>query len=555
MLGYREEASRIFETRDARLRSFSAAALAIGLGGTMVALIVGVLVRSSGASDLLSNPGSVPAAAQAMELVHGMGLALFGSLSGVAANLIIVLFLIPIHDRRYEKAEIHFYKEVNHIMVTTEVEVPFAKEFRTQMRELRDAMGGDTVGKFVAAMGELPGAVKGMGDQVAALTSLVKAQEGRIQTTLTSLVACAEQMGTSVDKFAETSGAVTQTAEQLAGLPGNLRQVLARAQDEWSSSMLERWKTETRELIDLHAKLLADAQQREKQMMELAKQLSSEVAYLKDAVNDIPEGFRESFSEAGEKIAERFGRSAESHVAESRAALEEEFERFKREVENLYREQAMDQHSRLEETRELLRKDRKELLEEMSGRDKELRADFGRNVESFVGQLGASAADAVAAPLQKLGEETATTLDALADAAKRLEEANAAWAEFQRKAMADWQSVAKSTESMAQGMATASSGVGTAVRGLGQSAEQLRDIAKGTLEFEQVIRAALKTVSDEHLRELNKVHGDLHDLAMDLRTSHLRMNHLMKAQSALVDRILTGMAGAAGPRPAPRGEG
>jgi hypothetical protein len=238
-LRYRGELDRRFEGRDDQLRSLAAAALAAGLGSTLIALLVGLLleaVRQDGAFDSLS-------------LVHSAGVCLMGSLLGVAVNLAIVLLLLPAAERRHASQTDSLLRLLAQVADQHPPVGALTGPLREELAAIRESLGAGLAQAFSEAVTGWPQVVARLGGQVDALGALVEVQGRAISDAVRDLAGCSLAVAQSSQALQPVAGHLGEVGKLLVALPEDLREVIDASRTSWAASLREQQEEGLRQLL------------------------------------------------------------------------------------------------------------------------------------------------------------------------------------------------------------------------------------------------------------------------------------------------------------------
>ena len=281
-LRYSDDADRAVLPSSDRVRNFATAALATGVGGTMLALLVELGTNPSlrwalaGGADDLASFDSLPS------LVSG---ALLVSVAGVVNHLVILLLLIPRLDRRIDLS----LGEFRAALQAASDEHPPRQTFVDSVRtELGTA--------FNSALQSLPDAFAEFGKNVSGL-----------QESSTALAASAAEIGPVASGLA---GAI----EEVRGLPGELARVLTETREAWREDIRsdqQEFLSGIKDVLVQQQELLAKTTKRLETMQRdtdvLIRNLSADIA---GEIKNLPD----VFSGHASKAADLMGTSLERQV-------------------------------------------------------------------------------------------------------------------------------------------------------------------------------------------------------------------------------------------------
>lgn len=200
-LRYSEESDRQHEDTCERIRNYATTALATGIGGTMLILMLHLGAGSESTDAVRS-------------LLQEMGLALVASLLGVMCNLVILLAILPGASNQFRSEREGFIRTLRGV---SETNPP-----RTPSTNLGDAVS-DKLDQFLQnTASNLPEVIAGFRDSVGSLDGI------------------ASDFKTSAEQMESSTGALASSIASLDGFPKNLGQELARARQEWISDLQKK---------------------------------------------------------------------------------------------------------------------------------------------------------------------------------------------------------------------------------------------------------------------------------------------------------------------------
>ena len=304
---YMDEADRVHERRVDGMRVWATAALVVGIGGTMGALAY----RLWGLSDF------------ELGVLAAFAPALLASLSGVANNLLITLWLFGISDGRFEQALNDFRQALRTCSDENAPEERFADAVRDRLGEaFREA-----VRSFPDAFAQLDRSVQHMGEAAAAQSRSTLEAAAGLQRGVEGLTAAAAQIAPAADLL---NAATTD----LRTIPGQLRQTLDEAREMWAREMrrdqdafigavrqvlddqrailgrtrqvLQRWERGRREAAE-------QQQAAWRESVDLVQKGAAETAAI---VETLPAAFTREVEQIAGRLGREFSIGAQQHVAD-----------------------------------------------------------------------------------------------------------------------------------------------------------------------------------------------------------------------------------------------
>ncbi len=304
---YMDEADRVHERRVDRMRVWATAALVVGIGGTMAALAL----RLWGLSTF------------ELGVLTAFAPALLASLTGVANNLVITLWLFRLSDRRFERALNDFRQALQTCSDENAPQEQFADAVRDQLGEaFREA-----VRSFPDAFTQLDRSVQRMAETAAAQSqSMIEAASG-LQRGVDGLTAAAAQMG----PVAELLNTATT---ELRAVPSELRQTLDETREAWAKEMRrdqDAFISGARQVLEDQRALLdrtrhafyrwergrreSTAQQQEawREAINLVQKSAAEIV---GTAEGLPAAFAREVAQVSGELGREFGVRAQQHVAD-----------------------------------------------------------------------------------------------------------------------------------------------------------------------------------------------------------------------------------------------
>ena len=329
---YMDEADRVHERRVDRMRVWATAALVVGIGGTMLALAV----RLWGLS------------AFELGVLTAFAPALLASLTGVANNLAITLWLFRLSDRRFEQALNGFRQALRTCSDENAPQERFADAVRDQLGEaFREA-----VRSFPEAFAQLDRSVQHMGETAAAQSQSMAEAASGLQRGVDGLTAAAVRIAPVAELLN------TATAE-LRTVPGQLRQTLDETRAAWAGEMRrdqEAFIGTVRQVLDDQRAILGRtrqalqrwergrrdaAEQQQTTWRETVGLVQKAAAEIVTTAEGLPAAFAREVEQTAGTLGKEFGISARQHVAdltqemrEGNRALREQIEASTRELQN-----------------------------------------------------------------------------------------------------------------------------------------------------------------------------------------------------------------------------
>ena len=194
-LRYSEESDRQHEDTCERIRNYATTALATGIGGTMLMLLLHLLWPSPESTDAISS------------LLQEMGIALLASVLGVTCNLMILLKFLPDASDRFRSEREGLIEALRN---TSEENPPVTAD-----TQLNDTVGRKLERFLENTASNFPGVIAGFRESVSSLSDVATAFES------------------SAGKVESAIEVLSSSTMQLKALPADLGEALARARQEW----------------------------------------------------------------------------------------------------------------------------------------------------------------------------------------------------------------------------------------------------------------------------------------------------------------------------------
>ncbi len=300
-LRYKDDADRVvFASRD-RARNFATAALAAGVGGTMLTLLIEVLTNPGLRSAIAGGADDLAAFEDLPVLV---GLALVVSVAGVMNHLVLLLGLIPKLETRVQGAVGDFQTALRRAASDCPPRQTFVDSVRS---ELATAFS-DALQRLPEAFADFGRNVSGLRESGAAL-AIASAEIGPIAASLAA------------------------ATEEFRAMPAELDKVLSETRQAWREEIRadqQHFLEEVKEVLVGQKDLLEETQRnlekweanRQKAQRDMDLQVGNLAADVSGAVDRLPG----AFSEHAEKAADVMGKSLEQQVANLVAELEQQVE-------------------------------------------------------------------------------------------------------------------------------------------------------------------------------------------------------------------------------------
>lgn len=437
-LRYAEEAHQVGEHRGDDLRDLATAALATGIGGTILWLSLHLLLDRVDSS----------AVAALEQLLEHMGLALWASFLGVFVNVITLHVLLPWANRRFRKALDEFQDALRSFASEHPPTETLAEAVRSQLGEaFRDA-----VARFPEAFATLDRSVKELGGVIQSQTQAINAAEK-------NLARAAQGLGGSGDAIMRATAELSTAVGDLGSVPAALAETLLDAREAWTDGLRrdqQRFLDGIKEVLAEQRVLLQEVaeslQRSEDDRRAAAQRLADAVADVSTAVGAMPAKLAAATESMGNALGREFGAAARNHV--------------------------------------------EDLIRDAKTRDEKLRAHLAEQMTTLRNDFLNSTSDVVSDTLRKVYADMEQTLLAkLAEVGDGLREAMVELPDRAR-------GFAGSLSRVDRNLQSVGGRIGAVVAQLDRSVAHLRDVAENTKQFEDRLIAVFRQVSDDHLAKL-----------------------------------------------------
>lgn len=389
---YMDEADRVHERRIDRLRAWATAALVVGIGGTMLAIVVALFGTSGEELD--------------DELITAVGPALVASLSGVVNNLFITLRLFRWSDGRFAATLDEFREALHNCSVKNRPDEEFAAAVRDQLGEA-----------FRTAVSTFP-------DAFARLGEITEAQSKAAVTAATGLKESTDGLTSAAAEIAPVADLLRESTDRLQSLPDRLAQTLAE--------MHTRWEREVRsgqdsfiggvtQVLDGQQALLKGARDefeaRERQQRAAVDRLQQAVSDIVKMVEELPATFTQEVGKTVDTMGKEFGLEARQHVEDLKMAVSGGNEALRKQIEETTRDL---QNSFLNDTSKVVKETLDKVYREVERTLLSSLKDVGEGLREALHTLPKHA-DTFAASLSTADEKLQRSIERLTESAAHLE--------------------------------------------------------------------------------------------------------------------------------------
>lgn len=485
-LAYRDAVDRQFQPRDDRLRSNAAAALAAGLGGTVVAIIVHLV---SAPSLLQNDPRSA---------LYGMGVALFGSLCGVAVHLCIVLFLLPWAESRFSRQSLALLDRLREVSDQNPPTKAVVETFRKELETLQKFFTTEFAGAFSTALGEFPAVVQELRGHLDRVAEAVDRQSGAATETMDGLRASAD---TIADGSKQLEPAVRQLGEAgllLDQLPERLGKEFEEHRSRWQEAMEGR-EAEAREQLE---NLIRISEQRQ-------RNIGQQITEINQALGNLPDRVSQALSTSLQEATPRHANAYNQVLVDKTEVI-------------------------LTGIDSRLRKGQ----EQLEARDRRLQEQSGEWVRTLFEEVHGTVEDRLRAPMTSAAEGLGAAADRLEQLATGLESATRNWTSTHQEGLQGWKEAGQTIATASGRLAAGKQGVDEAVESLGRSASHLETVARVHESFRSDLATALRRVTQDHLEELRPLHDRVLELAAEMEATRDRMEQALNREAAVVTQLV-----------------
>ena len=352
---YSDEAQRKHEDLREHLHNYGTIALATGVGGTMGALALHLLVGDAPQGDALG------------ALLGEMGWALVASGTGVLGNLAILWVLLPLANRRFNPQFDHFLDELG------KAEKELRSQAETPSQSTAEIIGNRLGEELRSAVAHVPKMFEQLGETATVLGEATEKLDADV-TTLTSttgtlvrstsslqstierasakhdeavgnLSDSGREVATSVnDAAAKLSERTLAVQESVEGLPGLLASAVERSGEPLGrklSDAIEPHVTGFRDgvadglekTIEWQNVVTEHLNEAQRQHRRAVHDLVTRTADVVTKVDGLPGAISEGVEEVSDKLGREFGHQARQHVAQLRTILHEDAQELQRRLQ------------------------------------------------------------------------------------------------------------------------------------------------------------------------------------------------------------------------------
>jgi len=474
-LRYVSESDRLFEPRADRLRLIASSVLALGLLGTLAALLT-TLFAFQGVELNPPHPVSME------KLVLGTVRSLGGSCLGVALHLVIVLILLRGAEDRFLAWEGGFETRLQEHAGRFPPSPPFLPLLKDELAEIRRSLGGEVAGALAKAVTGFPEVVRKLDGNLERLSVVLETRDASLVQAVQLLSNNWAAVSSMSDALAPIAAHLVEALSRIAGVPAALGEALDAARAGWLADLRAAQEERLREIADTAGRVEEATAARERQMLAEVRLLEAAVGEVRDAAGRIAGDLAAKIAELAGRLGTEFGREARDATLEMTARLEV-------------------QHGRL--------------LDRLDVRDQEARNAIGTEVDELFQRVRKHLDDDLFRHLEGLASGLATSADALSPLGGELRAAQGELAARQAETLAGWSAVAREVAASAHDLVEADHPMRSASQALADSATYLRRlVADLASEAERSARrgAARDRLLERHVDVLRAL---VHMLAAD----------------------------------------
>ena len=416
-LRYMDEVDRIHERKSDKLRVYATAALAAGIGGTMIALALQAHLPFVNLND--QSPGS-----DLGPLIAAMSSALFASLFGVLNNLLISLRLLPQADDRFTTLLQCFKDQLHEASSAHPPQETFAEAVRSQLGNA-----------FREAVQRFPEAFERLDQHVASLASEIERQSATVLSAATQLRESADGLAGAAAGIAPAAAGLAVSTDQLRGLPDQIRTTLDSTREAWEQEIRSdqnAFIAGVREVLSEHQALLEGTrsafyewEERRSNEAEIAERsrrdsdllIRNTTAQVVSTVNTLPSTFATEVERVSNTLGRQFGLEARNYVQDLVQRITDENETLRTQIDRVAREL---QTSFLNSTSDVVSRTLQEVYQRVEATLLASLDEVGRGLREALTELPNNAAN-FAKSLTNADERIQHALDGIRESSNHLE--------------------------------------------------------------------------------------------------------------------------------------
>lgn len=451
------ELDQCFVPLGGALRNLASAALALGLGGTLSALIVhAALISAFGSDGLGQNSLGLE------EIALGIGVGLFGSLAGVGCNLVITLRFLPLQESRFEQVGQHALTFLQARSLQFPPSTAIAVSIKEELGRFRDTIGGQFGEAFSRGIRGFPEVVKKLGEQMDRLAIVVDQQGESIEQAVGDLRSSSQLVAASSHELKPAVEELAKGTAQLTSMPVQLSEILEAHRRAWVDELADEHQRRWDQLVALQERIDRQANQRETMLREA-------IADIQAGVENMPSQLVQIVHQMADDLGNSFGRQARDHVLELEQRLEERWDGVAARIEN---------------------------------HEQEWRNNIGSVIAELLGAAIHPIENDLVPRLAAMADHMGASSEALGSCSAGLLEADRAWRQTLGEALEHWREAGQSLASSVQSIAIGKVHLEGSVEALGTSASHLERVASAQDSFRSTIQEGLNEVADRYLAKM-----------------------------------------------------
>lgn len=496
---YKAETEALFDKQNERLRTFSAVALALGLGSTILSLVASLVATYLISSDL-----------EPKELIQGTGLSLCGSLVGVLSHLIIVCFIHKFEDRFFGVRKDLF----RDLLATAEATPPNSSSslvdaLKGELVHIRQSLTTEVAGALAEAVKGFPKVVQELGGNVSKLSEVVEGQGASIERAAGALVICANTVATAGEKLLPIGEGLASSAKMLGNLPDSLAATMKESREGWFSALSEQYERSWQELIKLKRDSEALGQERDEKTAALIVQLNDGILDLRQSLDQARANLMKDVVDLAERLGLAFGREARDVLNDASAQRQAEHTQFLERVE---------QHEQV------------------------WRNEIGTVVSEAFGKVEEQFRVGVVEKLSTATESIQLAVNTLPKAVEELERSHDSWLASHSKGLDAWRDAADSIQSAAVNLSEVDGVMRRAVAALGEGVDQAEKALRLQEGLKSELADALAAGTQQHLQELRSLHEKLTSIFQEAAKRSAQYEEksekILLSQAEIIERSL-----------------
>ena len=353
---YSDEAQRKQEDLREHLRNYGTISLATGVGGTMGALALHLLLTGDASQN------------DALDILFGeLGWALVASGTGVLGNLAILWGLLPLANRRFNPELDRFLNELHKEEAEQRAQVETLSQTTAEIignrlgEEVRSAISraprmfeqlgetatvlGEAADKFDADVKTLTSTSATLIRSTSSLQSAIERASSQHDEAADKLTTTSREMAASMHdaaaKLAETTLAVRKSVEDLPGLVASEVEQSGESLGRKFSDAIEPHVTGFRDgvadgldsTIKWQNTVIEHLDEARRQHGRAIHDLVSGTTDIATLMQGLPDAVADGVEKVSDRLGREFGHQARQHVAQLRTTLQEDVKELRRHLE------------------------------------------------------------------------------------------------------------------------------------------------------------------------------------------------------------------------------